>query len=45
MFRGDSSEYIQHAIIVQKIGKISQNDRHLLPDLALWLSLRDQNFT
>ena len=32
--RGDSNEYTQHTIIVQKIKKKSLNYRHLLPDVA-----------
>ena len=32
--RGDSYEYTQHTIIVQKIEKISLNYRYLLPELV-----------
>ena len=32
--RGDSNEYTQHTIIVQKIEKISLNYRYLLPELV-----------
>ena len=38
-YRGDSNEYSQHSIIVLMIARTSLNYRHLLPDLALWLTL------
>ena len=41
--RGNSNEYTQHTIIVQKIKKSSLNYRHLLLDLAPWLTLRGSN--
>ena len=41
---GDSNEYTQHTIIVQKIEKSSQNYRCLLPDLAQWLTLSSSNY-
>ena len=37
--RGDSNEYAQRTIIVWKIERISLNYRHLLPDLAPFLTL------
>ena len=42
--RGDSNEYTQHAIIVQKIENISLNYCYLLPDLAPWLTLSGSNY-
>ena len=33
-YRGDSNEYTQHTIIMQKIEKISLNYRYLLPELV-----------
>ena len=42
--QGDSNEYTQHTIIVQKIAKVSLKYRHLLPDLAPWLTLSGLNY-
>ena len=42
--RGDSNEYSQHTITVYKIEKHSLNYRHLLPDLASWLTLSGSNY-
>ena len=42
----DSTEYTQHTItcIVWKVKKISLSNRHLLPDLAPWLTLKGSNY-
>ena len=42
--RGDSNEYTQHIIIVQRIEKISLNHRNLPSDLALRLTLSGSNY-
>ena len=42
--RGDSNEYTQHTIIVQKIEKISLDYRHLLPYLAPSVTLSGSNY-
>ena len=42
--RGDSKEYTQHTIIIQKIEKNLLNYIHLPPDLALWLTLSGSNY-
>ena len=41
--QGDSKEYTQRTIIVLKSENIFLNYRHLLPDMALWLTLRGSN--
>ena len=42
--QGDSNEYTQHTIIVQKIEKMSLNYRYLLPELVSWLTLSGSNY-
>ena len=41
--RGNSNEYTQYTIIVQKNEKISLNYLHLFPDLASWLTISGSN--
>ena len=42
--RDDSIEFTPHTLIKQKIDRISQNYRFLLPGLALWLFLSGSNY-
>ena len=42
--RGDSNEYTQHTIIIQKIKKTSLSYIRLPPDMALWLALSGSNY-
>ena len=42
--RGDSYEFIQHTIILQKLENKFLNYSHLPLDLALWLTLRNSNY-
>ena len=42
--RGDSNEYTQHTIIVNKIEKIILNYRYLLPELVSWLTLNGSKY-
>ena len=42
--RGDSNEYTQHTIILQKMEKTFLNYFHLPSDLALWLTLSGSNY-
>ena len=42
--RGNSNEYTQNRIILQKIYKTSLNNTHLPPDLALLLGLSGSNY-
>ena len=42
--RGDSNEYTQHTISEEKIENTSLNYRHLLPDMAPWLTLSGSNY-
>ena len=42
--RGDSNENTLYTIIIWKIEKIFLYYRHLLPDLALWLTLSGLNY-
>ena len=41
---GDSNDYAQHTIIVYKAVNTSPKYRHLLPDIAPWLTLSGSNY-
>ena len=42
--RGDSYEYTQHIIILERMENTFLNYPHLPPDLALWLTLSGSNY-